>query len=329
VSICSGTSEAIPLVDLGSYLAGEQGALEATATELRRICETIGFLVISNHGVDPGLMRDAFAAAELFHAQPLAAKMAIALNDSMQGYMPYKSSVVRANALSDVAQANALSEPQKPNENEAFLVLSERDPRRSANRWPEGLPEFPTVVMRCFAALEHLAKRMLPLYARALNLAPDYFEPFFDPPYSVLRLTHYPSVSYGPGEYGLAPHTDSTFITLLAQNPVPGLQILTKDREWIDAPVIPNTFIVNTGNILKQWTNGRFLSTPHRASNREPRSRFAIPFFFHPNEDTSIEPLSSCVSSSNPPRFPAQTVGEYMAAFRSSNYDHFRNTASA
>jgi isopenicillin N synthase-like dioxygenase len=319
VSKCPGSKETIPLVDLGPYLAGEPGALEATAAELRRICETVGFLVISNHGVDAGLMRDTFAAAERFHAQSLEAKMAVALDDRMQGYMPYKSSVVRANAL---------IETRKPNENEAFLILAERDPQRPANRWPEALPEFANTTMRYFAALENLAQRMLPLYARALELPAGYFDPLCNEPYCVLRLTHYPPVTYGPDEYGLAPHTDSTFITLLAQNPVPGLQILTQAGDWIDAPVISDTFIVNTGNILKQWTNGRFISTPHRASNQEPRSRFSIPFFFHPNEDTLIEPLTNCLSATNPPRFPKQTVGEYMAAFRSSNYDHFRGKSA-
>lgn len=313
-------SDAIPVIDLAPFLAGEPGALEATAARLRHVCENIGFLYVTGHGVPAELMRETFAAAEGFHAQPLDAKMALKLNDRMQGYMPYKSSVTRANALVEV---------RKPNENEAFFVNPERDPEHPANRWPEALPEFRATTLRCFAALEGLAMRMLPLYARALNLPADYFDALCDRSYSSLRLTHYPAVAYGADEFGIAPHTDSSFITLLAQNPVPGLQIRTRAGEWIDAPVIPDTFVVNTGDVLKQWSNGRFISTPHRAFNKEPRSRYAIPFFFHPNEDTSIAPLPSCVSAENPPRFPDQTVGEYMAAFRNSNYDHFRDKNKA
>ena len=313
-------SDAIPVIDLAPFLAGEPGALEATATQLRHICENVGFLFVTGHGVPAELMRETFAVAERFHAQPLDAKMALKLNDRMQGYMPYKSSVARANALVEV---------RKPNENEAFFVNPERDPEHPANRWPAALPEFRTTTLRCLAALEELAMRMLPLYARALDLPADYFDALCDRSYSSLRLTHYPAVAYGADEFGIAPHTDSSFITLLAQNPVPGLQIRTQAGEWIDAPVIPGTFVVNTGDILKQWSNGRFISTPHRAFNKEPRSRYAIPFFFHPNEDTSIAPLPSCVSAENPARFPAQTVGEYMTAFRNSNYDHFRNKQKA
>ncbi len=165
---------------------------------------------------------------------------------------------------------------------------------------------------------------MLPLYARALDLPSYYFDAHCTASLSSLRLTHYPPVAYGADEYGIAPHTDSTFLTLLAQNPVPGLQIRTQSGDWIDAPVIPDTFVVNTGDVLNRWTNGRFLSTPHRALNTLPKPRYAIPFFFHPNPETLIECLPSCQDADRPPRFPPQTVDDYMAWFRGSNYDHFR-----
>lgn len=316
----SNSTDAIPLIDLAPYLAGESGALEYTAAELRRICETVGFLYISNHGVPADLMREAFDMAARFHGQPLETKMEIKLDDAMQGYLPYRSSTTRANGLVAV---------RKPNENEAFFVLPERDSARPANRWPAHVPGFGEVATRYFTALEALAMRMLPLYARALDLPADHFGALCDRSLSTLRLTHYPPVSYGADEYGIAPHTDSSFITLLAQNPVPGLQIRNQAGEWIDAAVVPGTFVVNTGDTLNRWTNGRFLSTPHRAFNKADASRYAIPFFFHPNPDTLIECLPGCCDANHPPRFPAQTMGEYMAWFRGSNYDHFRKRADA
>jgi isopenicillin N synthase-like dioxygenase len=311
----SGQPSTIPVIDLGPVFAGEPGALEATAAELRHACETVGFLYIKNHGVPQTLIDATFEAATRFHAQPLEAKMAVKLDDAMQGYLPYRSSTTRANGLVAV---------RKPNENEAFFVNPERDPAKPANRWPEALPEFKDITLRYYTEMEALARRMLPIYARALDLPADFFDMRCDTPLASLRLTHYPPVAYGADEYGIAPHTDSSFITLLAQNPVPGLQIRTQDGEWIDAPVIPGTYVVNTGDVLNRWTNGRFLSTPHRAFNTQPRARYAIPFFFHPNPDTSLECLPTCTDAANPPRFPVQTVGEYMTWFRNSNYDHFR-----
>ncbi|WP_187829900.1 isopenicillin N synthase family dioxygenase [Siccirubricoccus phaeus] len=310
---------ALPLLDLGPFLAGEPGALERTAAELRRINETVGFLYITNHGVDWKMVEETFALAARFHAQPMEEKMKVKLDDGMQGYLPYKSSTTRANGLVAV---------RKPNENEAFFVKPERGPT-PVNRWPEGVPGFAEATLRYFAALDDLAHRMLPLYAVALDLPPDYFDKPCEDSFSTLRLTHYPPVEYGSDEYGIAPHTDSTFITLLAQNPVPGLQIRTQAGEWIDAPVIPEAFVVNTGDILNRWTNGRFISTPHRAFNTMKTARYAIPFFFHPKEETLVECLPTCTSADNPPRFPAQTVGEYMAWFRGQNYDHFRKQPQA
>jgi isopenicillin N synthase-like dioxygenase len=308
----------IPILDLGAAFAGEADALDRTAAELRHACERVGFMYITNHGVPQSLIDATFAMAARFHAQPLEAKMALKLDDAMQGYLPYRSSTARANGLVAV---------RKPNENEAFFVLPERDPARPANRWPEAMPEFQEVTTRYYAALETLALRMLPLYDRALGMPDGFFAARCTRPHASLRLTHYPAMDYGQDEYGIAPHTDSSFMTLLAQNPVPGLQIRTQAGEWIDAPVIPGTFVVNTGDVLNRWTNGRFLSTPHRAFNVTKAPRYAIPFFFHPDIDASLACLPTCTDAANPPRFPAQTVGEYMSWFRNSNYDHFRNQA--
>jgi isopenicillin N synthase-like dioxygenase len=265
-------------------------------------------------------MEAVFDCARRFHAQPLDAKMAVKLDDAMQGYLPYKSSTTRANGLVAV---------RKPNENEAFFVVPEREPGTPANRWPVALPDFGPTTMACFAALEALALRMLPIYARAVELPADYFDRLCSHSLSTLRLTHYPAVAYGQDEYGIAPHTDSTFFTLLAQNAQPGLQLRKTDGSWIDVPVIPDSFVVNTGDVLNRWTNGRFLSTPHRAFNLGSGPRYAVPFFFHPNPETLIECLPTCTDAAHPPRFPPQTVGDYMAWFRTSNYDHFREKAPA
>ena len=298
----------IPLLDLGPFLAGELGALEATAARLCHINETVGFLYIANHGVPQSLIDDTFDATRRFHSQATEDKLALKVDATMQGYLPMRGSTTRSSTVA----VNT-----KPNENEAFFL------KRNSDRWPPGVPGFRETTLAYYAATEALARRMLPLYAVALDLPPDYFDAKCTEPFSSLRLTHYPPVSaYAEGTFGIAPHTDSSFVTLLAQNKVPGLQIRLTDGQWIDAPVVDGTFIVNTGNVLHRWTNGRFLSTPHRAFNTSSQPRYAIPYFFHPNAETVIECLPTC-SGSGPAEDPI-TVADYMAWFRGQNYNHLR-----
>lgn len=99
-------------------------------------------------------------------------------------------------------------------------------------------------------------------------------------------MTHYPFVgALAENEFGIAPYSDTSFLTLLAQNKVPGLSLRTRDGRWIDAPALDGHLLVNGGDMLRRWTNDRFLATPHRASNRSGTERYAIPFFF----DCSID----------------------------------------
>ncbi|MDO9710488.1 isopenicillin N synthase family dioxygenase [Paracraurococcus lichenis] len=311
---------AIPIIDLGPYLAGEPGALEATAAQLRHVNETIGFMTIVNHGVPAALVEEAFAACARFHAQPLEAKLAVKANAQLQGYVPLRGSTTRHSKINP---------DNKPNENEAFFMKRDGEDAGAPDRWPADLPGFREVALRYYDAMDALAQRLLPLYAVALDMPPGHFGPFCDRPLSGLRFTHYPPAEYGANQFGIAPHSDSSFITLLAQNKVPGLQLRTTAGEWIDMPVIPDSFVVNTGEVLHRWSNGRFINTPHRAYNVSAGPRYAIPYFFHPNPDTLIEALPTCRVPGEAPRFEPMTVGDYMAWFRNQNYDHVRKQDAA
>ncbi len=305
----------LPVLDLGPYMAGEPGAAEKAAAELRQINETIGFMSIVNHGVPAELIGTTFEQTARFHAQPVEEKLAVKVNLQLQGYLPMRGSTTRTSNLST---------GNRPNENEAFFIKRSGADAGADDRWPANLPGFREAALAYYDAMDALAQKLLPLYALALDLPEDYFADKCDKPLTGLRLTHYPSVAYGASQYGIAPHSDSSFITLLAQNKVPGLQVKTQDGEWINAEVIPNAFVVNTGDVLHRWTNGRFLSTPHRAYNTAQTPRYAIPYFFHPNPETLIDVLPGCGRPGEAPLFPALTTEEYMAWFRGRTYDHVR-----
>lgn len=323
--------ETIPVLDLGPYRAGQPGALAALGTELRQACETVGFYFIANHGVPQPLIDRVFTEVARFHAQPLEAKLALKINEHNIGYMPIKASVTRSSRVN----LNT-----KPNLNEAYFVKRDRTPDdpdvvagkrfKGLNQWPSDLPGFREQITAYCRALESLALSLLPIYATALDLPADWFDRYFVDAQYALRMSHYPPVdAHGENEFGSAPHTDSSFMTILAQNKVPGLEIGTRANRWIPAPPLEGTFVVNSGDMIRRWTNERFLSTPHRVRNLSGVDRYAIPFFFDANAEVVMDCIPTCQGPDNPPKYGPFTYTEYMTWFSGRNYDHARQDKAA
>ena len=110
-------------------------------------------------------------------------------------------------------------------------------------------------------------------------------------------------------------------MTFLPQTDVPGLQVRMPSGSWLDVPYMPGSFAVNSGDIMKRWSNGRFKSTPHRALPPVGRHRYAIPFFLGPRFDQVIECLPTCTGPDNPPQWPPITYAEWQAWWYDANYD--------
>ena len=138
--------------------------------------------------------------------------------------------------------------------------------------------------------MRRLVHRLLPVYARALDLPANYFAPFFHKGGEItVRMIHYPPATpeqVADDVFGTAAHTDRNMLTILAQGDTPGLQIMLPDGTWIPAPILPGAFVVNSGDTLRRWSNDRFLSTPHRVLNVSGRDRYSVPFFVSPEYDT-------------------------------------------
>ena len=325
-------TDQIPILDLSDFLAGKPGALEATAAELSHACEEVGFYFIRGHGVPWRVIDGAFEASRRFHALPLDEKMKLKANEHNTGYMASKTSISGASKVYDGPRKNNLVAAYSVKRDLAADhpdVLAKRR-FRAVNPWPEDLPGFREACLTAMNALDGLALSLLPLYAVALDLPSDYFTEAFREPQFSFRLAHYPPVEVEENQFGIAPHTDSSFMTLLAQNEVEGLQIRPSHGRWIDAPVLPEAFLVNTGDLLHRWSNHRFRPTPHRAMPSAPGvDRYAIPFFFDASNDFVMQCLPTCQGPDNPPRYDPITYSEYMEWFGRQNYDHFKEDAAA
>jgi len=327
VSARADVGEEIPIIDVSGALAGDAAALADCAAQLRHAYEDIGFWFLTGHRVLPALVDRVFADAARFHAQPLEEKLKLKINEHNIGYLPMKAATTRH---SDVSTNN------RPNLNEAYFVKRDLPPDhpdvrankrfRGTNLWPTMLPGFRETIVAYCNAMEDLARGILPVYAVALDLSADYFAAAFADPQYTLRMSHYPHTrSLEQNEYGLAPHADTSFMTLLAQNKIPGLSLRTASGRWIDAPVIEGAFLVNSGQMLNRWSNGRFRATPHRVINRSGGDRYAIPFFFDCAIEHEMTCLPTCTDADHPPRFEPTTYLKFMEWYQSQNYDHIRN----
>jgi isopenicillin N synthase-like dioxygenase len=137
-----------------------------------------------------------------------------------------------------------------------------------------------------------------------------------------MRMTHYPPQD-GPvdDEFGLAPHTDTSFLTLLAPNEVQGLSIRSQSGSWIDMPAIDNAYVVNGGQMLQRYTNDTFLATPHRAINKTAGARYALPFFCDSGIDWPVAAVPTTVGPDKPPKYPTTWYSDYMTWYLKRNYD--------
>ncbi len=299
----------IPVIDLGDYFAnGDDSSLQIAAAQLRAACEQSGFFSIVGHGVSPELVHRTFDLTRRFHALPEDSKRAIAMDQpdwplGGVGYLPLNNRKLPAR--------------DRGNLNEAFLVKRDHRIGFDDNRWPEAdtLPGFREGVEAYARELEALGRRLLPVFATALEVEADFFDAAFEQPLYRLRMTHYPPVDAASAEgFGIAPHVDTTFCTILAQDS-PGLTIFSERRQrWIRAPLIDNAFVVNTGELLKIWTNHRFVSVKHFANNNTGSvSRYSIPFFLNANSDYRMTCIPSCCNDDNPPRYPPISYNESQA----------------
>lgn len=313
----------IPVIDVSDLLRdGGDTAQERVAAAIYEACTSFGFFYLGGHGVDRALIADAFEANRRFHARPLDEKLALKQNRWHRGYQPFAASRLVSQARFEAARL--------PNQLESFFLRHEiapdhpdyeRAPLQGPNQWPED-PAFIDVVKRYDAATRDLGLALLPAFSVAVGEAPDFFDALFAPPATALRLIHYPpSPATRPEDlFGISPHTDYGFLTILAQDDVGGLQIRTADGDWIDAPYRPDCFILNIGDILARWTNGVFNSTPHRVVNKSAeQSRYSIGMFFDPNLDAVISPLRRFEGRNGPGAAPIR-YGDYFSMRLDANY---------
>jgi isopenicillin N synthase-like dioxygenase len=311
----------IPVVDLAPLLDGSDP--QKTAKDIHWALSNAGFMYVKNHGVAASVVDNAFDRTRAFFDLPQAEKDKLHISKSGEALRGY------------IEPFGENTDPGKTKDlKECFDIGPEASPSGpffGPNQWPEDalVPGFRDAVYGYHEEMKRLSMTLLSGIARSLDLAPDFFEAKLQNPISIQRLLHYPPQTGQVDEsiIGIGAHTDYGNLTILAQDDVGGLQVMNRDGVWIEGTPIPDTFVINIGDLVQRLTNDIYLANLHRVVNTSGRERYSIPFFIDADFDASFGPLPSCVSAENPSRYDTVTCGSHKFSRFKKSFPHLQAAA--
>ncbi|MDW3177854.1 MAG: 2-oxoglutarate and iron-dependent oxygenase domain-containing protein [Acidimicrobiia bacterium] len=315
----------LPVIDLSGFLQGMPGSRDVAAEELRVLSEDVGFGSVVGHGITQQLIDDLEGETKRFHDLPMEEKLKIQIDQHQRGYVRPKATLIKHSTY---------AENKKFDLNGTLVMATEfedDDPGVLAgkqfyakNQWPEGLPGFKEIVLDYMNTVTNLGKSILPLFTTALGLHDGFFDPYFENNYTYLRLSHYPPKPLlDEDEYGLGAHADTGFMTFLPPAKEEGLQLLDPDGTWFVPELEDGALILNLGQFLERWSNGRFRATPHRVIPPRENDRYSTACFVNTNFERVAECMPTCHDADNPPKYPAESYHEFYSWYMHQTYPHY------
>jgi isopenicillin N synthase-like dioxygenase len=282
-------------------LAAQASNPSAFAQDFGASFQTFGFAIVADHGIDQALIDRAWAATRAFFALPLEEKMRYrAGKGGQRGYIPFGIEIAKGATENDLKEFWHIGRDLP-----AGHRFADHMP---PNVWPDEPADFRAIFTELYAEFDRVGADLLSAIALYLGLDKDWFEGPVRDGNSVLRLLHYPPVSPDAPGIRAGAHEDINLITLLLGADEGGLQLLTREGEWIAVTPPPGALVVNVGDMLQRLTNHVLPSTSHRVVNPPPERRhiprYSMPFFLHLASDFEIATLPGCVSAANPDRYP-------------------------
>lgn len=305
------STHSIPVVDLSQFTTGDDRTKFQFVEELGKAFEDVGFVSVKNHGVSQELVDSYYAAIKSFFALPaeVKRKYEIAGLAGQRGYTSFGKE-----------QAKGFDTPDLKEFWQMGQTVDDGDPIKEQYPDNVSVPDvagFDEKGRELFKSFEKCGIELLRAIAIHLGIGEFYFDKYVHNGNSILRAIHYPPITQEPKNAIRAEqHEDINLITLLVGASAEGLQILSKQEQWVDVTAPEGCFVVNVGDMLQRLTNDRLKSTTHRVVNppREKWStpRFSIPFFTHPKGTMRLDCLESCVDSRHPLAYEPITAGEYL-----------------
>jgi isopenicillin N synthase-like dioxygenase len=301
----------IPVIDLAPAESGPAG-MAGVAASIRRAAIDVGFFYVARHGIPAATIDAAFAAAHRFFALPLERKVAVAVDRRHRGYIRTGGAKMYDGAQPDLKESFVYGVDLGADDPD----VRAGKPLMGPNRWPTDLPELKQAFDRYYAEIDRVGQTVLRAVAISLGLPERFFAERYTKPLARGSLVHYPPQppDLGADHFGVSAHTDYGCITFVCQDDSGGLQAKNRAGEWIEAPPIPGTLVVNIGDLLARWTNDLFRSTPHRVVNRSGRDRYSLAVFYDPDFDAGVSAIPSCLAPGEAPRYPPTTCGAHVLA---------------
>ena len=276
-------SESIPVIDVSDLHNGKFTAEIGKA--LHETSQNLGFIYVKGHGIPENVIDAARDSAYRFFRSDTKLKSTVAISAKHRGWLSPGDAKMQDDLKPDLKESFVWGYQDSNGNTPSDHSL------RGPNQWPSFAPELEACAMDYFHRAHHIAHLLMRGFAAGLNLDNDLFLRSSSQPLSRASFVYYPPQpeSLGEDRFGVGPHTDFGVLTVLCQDSVGGLQVKTRDDEWIEAPPIDGALVVNVGDLLSRWTDGAYKSTPHRVINKSGRERLSLVLAFDPNPETLID----------------------------------------
>jgi isopenicillin N synthase-like dioxygenase len=295
----------IPIIDFSGFYSDDLSRRRKIINEVDHCASKIGFMYAKNLSVRNELIQSAFQSSAKFFNLPTNEKKHFVYEgaDNNHGYQGFASERLDQNNPVDLK--------------EAFTMRDIPRSIKEGRPWPSD--GYRDIAAQLFERSLADANTVMEAFAEALGLPLNFFRKCHNGEVITLRYLHYPLIDQKPkeGQLGAGAHTDYGTVTLLYQDDVGGLEVKGTDGKWHQAKYIPDTVIINTGDLMSRWTNEKYRSTLHRVRARTQQEakatdRYSIAFFTDPDNKTPVSVLPNCQSRSNPPKFKDTTAGEHI-----------------
>ncbi|MEM6986079.1 MAG: 2OG-Fe(II) oxygenase family protein [Pseudomonadota bacterium] len=271
--------ERIPVVDITALRDGSDP--DGVARALHAASRDLGFIYVSGHGIPDDVIERARASAYGFFKSGRENRAQVRVSAQHRGWIAAGDSV--------------MADDIKPDLKESFVwgldgELPDDHALRGPNQWPVEPDDMQAASMAYFRAAHEVAHHLMRGFAHGLSLPADFFLRTANCPLSRASYVYYPPQDVEDADqFGVGPHTDFGVLTILCQDSVGGLEVQDVNGEWLQAPPIAGTLVVNVADLLARWTDGYYTSTPHRVVNRSGRERMSLVLAWDPNPDTLID----------------------------------------